>query len=99
MFSLRSKRVGAVTGYRMAMMEKASGALIQLHSSASTLPAQASSIFVKLLEAASVGLNRDKSVTKGHALLSVEIQAANCVTKLIQNARGRCREIAIHCAK
>jgi hypothetical protein len=83
----------------MGMMEKASGALIELHSSASTLPAQASSIFVKLLEAASVGLNRDESVTKGHALLSVEIQAANSVTTLIQNARRCCREIAIHCAK
>jgi len=50
-------------------------------------------------EAASVGLNRDESVTEGHALLSVEIQAANSVTKLIQNARWTCQEIATHCAK
>jgi hypothetical protein len=99
MFSLRSNRVGRVTGYLMGMMEKASGALIELHSSASTLARSRVSDICETAEAASVGWNRDQSVTEGHALLIVEIQAANSVTKPIQNARRCCREIAIHCAK
>jgi hypothetical protein len=73
--------------------------LIELHLSASTLARSCVFDICETAEAASVGLNRDQSVTEGHALLSVEIQAANSVTKLIQNARWTCREIAIHCAK
>jgi hypothetical protein len=83
----------------MGMMEKASGAFIELHSSVSTLARSCVFDICETAEAASVGLGRDQSVTEGHALLSVEIQAANSVTKLIQNARWCCREIAIHCAK
>jgi hypothetical protein len=87
-------RGGRVIGYRIGMVEKASGALIELHSSASTLARSCVFDICESAEAVSVGLNRDQSVTKGHALLIVEIQAANSVAKLIQNARWTCREIA-----
>jgi len=90
---------GRVTGYRMGMMEKASGAFIELHSSASTLARSCVFDICETAEAASVSLNRDQSVTEVHALLIVEIQAANSVSKLIQTAGRCCREIAIHCAK
>jgi len=76
------------------MMEKASGAFIELHSSASTLARSCVFDICETAEAASVGLDRDQSVTEGHALLIVEIQAANSATTLIQNARRCCREIA-----
>jgi hypothetical protein len=83
----------------MGMMEKASGALIELHSSAPTLARSCVFEICETAEAASVSLKREQSVTEGHALLIVEIQAANSVTKPTQNARRCCREIAIHCAK
>jgi hypothetical protein len=62
-----------VTGYLMGMMEKASGAFIELHSSASTLARSCVFDICETAEAASVRVNRDQSVTKGHALLIVEI--------------------------
>jgi hypothetical protein len=74
-------------------------ALIELHSSAPTLARSCVFEICETAEAASVSLKREQSVTEGHALLIVEIQAANSVTKPIQNARRCCREIAIHCAK
>ena len=73
MFSLRSKGVGA--GNRLPDVDdgNASGAFIELRSNASTLARSCVFDICETAEAASVSLNRDRSVTEGHALLIVEI--------------------------
>jgi hypothetical protein len=54
----------AGTGYRMGMMEKASGAFIELHSSVSTLARSCVFDICETAEAASVGLNRARASQK-----------------------------------
>ena len=53
-----------VTAYLMGMMEKASGAFIELHSSVSTLARSCVFDICETAEAASVGLNRARASRK-----------------------------------